>query len=533
MKLKLNINGLPDNCQYIKRKGLYAFMMNNNDWHSYLLASITCQSLVFLSYKSADVSYQQLTLPERERETESVALYTFSTLPKKNKPYDAKKLCLELTRLKINNSIICIDFTELLFFSYDECQAEKNLNTLKEWAQSSENTLFLFFNTSDNEAKSALFLHEHQTAFTGLVTITGNISPQQWKIDHWFGLQSLVANQQFQIHTQNNRWSVSTNHAPAVQNLPQTELRDHPSTVYVDQYASEFSDELNKDWHICSNQTELLEKAEKDQYATLIIHVYLSTNLKQLAHFVLTLRQRCGRYLKVIIREVNTQLRLTEQNLLRRLGANIVISANLPIFTVNNIIDAIRNSYFSDEINDDFESTYQRAHIVQTKGYLPATQFVEQCRQLINTSALYDIKISLVELVCSAGLAPLDTVKFCQCQRNGDVFTLTDHAVYFFLYGCREEYLNATLSHILGVNSGTIFKAQTDYLTIESAQIQLNKLEKYISQHTVTDYSNELQAIADNNELATQIEENDTPKSQKHVTPLAKPINLPFKELSL
>jgi cellulose biosynthesis protein BcsE len=529
----LDIDGFPENCQYIHEGAVYTFILNHADLINVLLSSIAAKSLVYLSYQSYELNHQSFVLSNCA--ALEVSFYHFQHHNNKTYNYNVDDLCIELSHLKIQNAVICLDFTDILFLLNSTDLASNNLKKLQQWAEKSANTIFLLFNTN-NKLAAQQFLHEQRHHVAGQVILRGYKNEQTWSIKYWFGLNKVITDQQFKLEVNNNRWSViddTSSSSQKIVNFSDNTLINQPLMVFGDEFFNtESISSFPKSWQLNLSKKQLIDKTENNPTSTVIINYDLSKNFEDFARFIFTLRQQCELYLKIIIIEKDIILRATEQKLLKKLGANLIVSSTIPVHTLINIVEALHTSLFPTKLPSRFEDIFNLYQLSHAKGYLPANNFIKHALQQVTTAQSYDIDIYLIKFECAAGLEPIDTVKFANFKRNGDFFTLTDSSVYLFLFGCSEAFLSETLTSIFGVNPSTIFKNEVIFNTSESIQIALDNLAVLTKSTVMKDYSY-LLIKNDNIRASTEDPPHEAPiKKTKTIKP-ASPIKLTFKNITL
>ena len=463
--MKFNIAGLTDDLQYIAKGHVYGVAVTNPYWFDDILCQLACNHLVLLTYKEPIEYYARLI----EKTDNTLTVFQVNKNKIINNKVDINRLCLELEHQLTNNALILIDFAELML-SVGKT-AYQQIQKLKDFCRVSGHSIILLVNHGVTQQG----ISEEWQELAGFVMVKGIERPQSWHVRHWGGQQYIVSQIHFDIVYKNDEFQL-VNWSNDTKITYNDEV--NVAHVIVDMHYAELGEGLNKNWLLTDNIAQLKQHVLANNQATVLLHIYQNDNLKTLAALIYSLRRGSGKKLKIIINEVGFKLRLTECCLLKNLGANIILPADLRIVTLTSIISAINKLTYQDKLSDDFELAYKSAYIPETIGYLLPTIFIQNVKAMLTSAASHNIDFALVNLIVPPGINPQDTVKFCKFNRVGDIFTIVGPSVYVFLYGCKNENIDSTLVYIFGTQIAILFKAQENFIYIDRTQLKLLKLEQ-------------------------------------------------------
>lgn len=455
--MNFNISGLGKGFQQIQFGKVYGLVATNPNWFDKILSSLTCENLVLLTYKDPSDSYACLL----ERTDINLTIFQLD-----QHKIDIKRLCFELTHQLKGKSLILMDFSDLIMT--EKKSALSNVSLLKRFCGENGHSVMLLGSHSVNRDIANECWHE----LRGLMLVLGVDTPKSWHIHHWPIQGELYSQLEFDVVKQYPNLTL-------VERAKEEKYRLNNiinlTSVIVDRYYAELGDQINNEWLLTENTEQLKQQVLAFPESTVLLHVYQSDDLKELARLVYFLRVNTGKYLKIIINEVRFKLRLTEHRLLMNLGANIILPANLHIATLSSIIESTKNLISEEQLGNRFEGVYQSVNIPEVQGYLEPGYFQQNVKSMLNSATSLNIEFALIKLIVPLGVVPHDTVKYCQFNRAGDLYTIVGTSVYVFLYGCKEEHINSTLAFIFGTEVNLLFSAQEHYVYLEQTEIQLLK----------------------------------------------------------
>jgi hypothetical protein len=155
---------------------------------------------------------------------------------------------------------------------------------------------------------------------------------------------------------------------------------------------------------------------------------------------------------------------------------------------------------FVGDLTADFYSVYDEGSMPTKLGYLVPEPFTKELQKLTASSVKYGISSTLVILEIPSGIAAMDTIKYAQFNRHGDIFTVVDNAIYVYLYGCRDADVNSTLTFILGAEPLLIFRSAQRFVKSDAIQLQTIHLSEYIQRNPVVDYHDRIAEFAEHRE---------------------------------
>lgn len=490
MTSKLNITGLPPLINTLEKGKVYCITVQSSRWFDTLMSHVVGERNTLLSFRDIEDYYPRVADRFKDKKIDiiTIAQKQLQKLSKK-----INRFIIELSQLEIKDGALYIDLSDLLLSS--QAKNEQLIIELKRFANKQNIAMILLFNEGDNDSDIQRFLSHQRTDFYGIMKFSGNVEPSSLQIDIWYIETGYVVDQNYQVQNLNGQLALSVSDNADI-SVTQFEQAD----VIVDHHYLELGPKLNKSWTKAKDEDELFKLVKENPSSTILIHAFNTTTLKVLAKYIYKLRQVAGKNLKIIILEVNINLRLTEQSILRCLGANLILPSTIHINTLTNIISSTANLVFVGDLTADFYAVYDKESMPTKLGYLAPDSFTKELHKLAASSVKYGISSAFVILEIPSGIAAMDTIKYAKFNRYGDVFTVVDTAIYVYLYGCRDADVDTTLTFILGAEPLLIFRTAQRYVRPDAIQLQIMHFNEYIERNPIVDYQDRITEFGEHRE---------------------------------
>lgn len=512
----LNITGLPPLINALEKGRVYCITVQSSSWFDLLMSHITGNNNTLLTFRNVAVDYPNVVEKYNDKQIDIITVEQKSLVKLSKK---ISRLVIEFSQLGIKNGALYIDASEQLLAANKN--NEQLITELKHFAKKQNVSIVLLFSEGEKGSNVQNLLTEHRTDFYGVMKFEGEIDPNMLQIDIWYTETGCVVNQNYRVQNLNGRVALTKS-----DNINFATEQFEKSNVIVDENHTEIGVILNRSWELAKDQNDLFRLVKENPSATVIIHGLNSISLKDLAKKIYKLRQLAGENLKVIVLEVNVHLRMTEQNILRCLGANLILPRKIQINTLTNIISATENLVFVGDLTADFYDIYDEELMPSQMGYLAPNIFKGELEKLSHSSKKYGISSSLIILKIPSGIAAMDTIKYAKFQRHGDIYCIIDNFVYIYLFGCRDEDINVTLTHILGAEPLLIFSSGKRYVTQDAIALQIMKLHEYIENNPVVDFHSRIVEFTEHKE---KMESMRSDKMDYFEINVAVPANLKLK----
>jgi len=425
------------------------------------------------------------------------------------------RILTELGHLGVKQNVVFFDLSTQLISQNPQSNADI-LSMLKRFALEQDASVVLVFSQENHQVSDYLFNYQQQ--FTGVMKLTGGGYPSTLSYSHWFAGKGMQPYIQLPVKFVNGQLSIIAKDEFTADVQSSDEL-----VVFIDHHHAMLEGVVNKNWVKANTAEEMDNLVAKNRMATVLCHATLSEPIYDLAQRIYRWRQIAGEELKVILIEGDVYLRLSEQKILKSLGANIVLPKHMNMTTLNNIITSIQQLRYHGDLTADFSTILKPDAVPKHIGYLEPVSFLSAGQKLIRTSGQYGIESALIYLEVPTGIPVLETVRHSQFNRFGDLFTIVDNQVVIYLYGCRDENIEETLTAILGASPLLIFKSLRKFSNLDNIQMQMLELQDYIENITVADHSEEIKRFIEEKALKEQQTVQEASQVQQNI---AKPHQL-------
>lgn len=249
---------------------------------------------------------------------------------------------------------------------------------------------------------------------------------------------------------------------------------DDESTIYISMQAIENNNKI-LDTMICtSTNEELVQHLNGISRATIVFSCSKQSEVRQLGVNIYQLRQRFGKNIKIVVREMKSCLRYSDEMYLLQSGINLIVHIGTRFSSMLNAIEILRGQILTrslpstteELLNFSFETT-------ETKGYINNEFFVNYIKETLKNNDVVKTEYALIKLELLPNIKPHSYLSMCNIKREGDVMTVCQGAIYLFLQGIRMSDLPIALNHIFSLPVRDIFLSQISFTTIGRVENEL------------------------------------------------------------
>jgi cellulose biosynthesis protein BcsE len=409
--------------------------------------------------------------------------------------YGAQHFLDELDYLGVRrNSLVVIEHAERLFSAQDQHAADAQAGSYQRWFREARATGLLLFQAPALDAAASLTPLKLADYCAGLAYLRADGARFSWQVEHWLSPLGSIGRREFGLgFDQQGRLLVADG-----SELDGANVQQAPDQDRVIATAAVVNGERGapSHWRIVKDLGELMEAADTAIAATCLIDFQSGDQLRLLARAVHQLRRKCGRGLRIVIRERSLRLRYNDELLLLRLGANSVVYAEVGFSRFISMVESLHGQAYSGELPDDFESAVRAALPPPHAGYLPGGAFCEMVRDCLAQSAHIGVESTLVCLYLLPQTTHLDALRACRVKRPGDLFTADSRSLWMFLYACREPDVDITLDRVYSEPLAQMFEGHVRFFSSADILSAINGLENQLYASPIADYSVQLAVTA-------------------------------------
>jgi cellulose biosynthesis protein BcsE len=275
----------------------------------------------------------------------------------------------------------------------------------------------------------------------------------QYRINWWYSADKLLADRAIRLSCVENQFIAASE---TEQNIPLS-LNDE-NQFLAQEGVLEGAPPLSVQWQLFSDNEGVFSRAQQANAATVIFSLAHNLDINTLAKMVHSLRRSRGSALKIVVREISTTLRYSDERLLLACGVNAIVPSAASLSRFLTTLEGIQGQQFSRHVPVNLNALIQALQPLQQKGYLPLEAFCAAVQQLMSNTLLPENdKGLMVALRPVPQMKPEQILTLCKPRRFGDLVTLINDRIYLFLSSCRFNDLDIALKSIFSLPHDELF----------------------------------------------------------------------------
>ncbi|MBQ4833094.1 cellulose biosynthesis protein BcsE [Pseudoalteromonas sp. MMG010] len=493
---RFNIDGLQPAAQELANPGGYILLSPIND----LVLDYALQAVnyvddtqnVFMLAQEADVFFETDYSQSLITLYESGRLHPFSFSEKSSTTsvdVVLSGLIRELSSYhKIKHSLTILHFNFKDLASLSTQNFESLIVKLNRFALKFNITLLLLLTGPDTPRYRELSksLNRH---LNGIAFIYKDSSVNMIDYDYWSHKKGVLAQTQYTFTKISSHIVAEKPHIN--EQLVHSQFQDEDNVWLVKNCVPEGT-KLPALFLTVENNEDLLKLAEDLNAATLVFSVTRYTDLVALAKMCFELRNKGGRWLKLVIQNVDGIIRHQDECLFLTLGVNLILYSYSEPSRLFSQIQSIQGFQFSRQLPSNVDEILTETASSLGKGYLPFYEFIQQVEE--NSEAAVNLGISgvLVLLELLPRIEAIHPLHLFHIKREGDIISAAGNSVYLYLHACREHDVDKAIKHLFKLNLKEFF-TQTEVIS-EHFYIQQSckQQRKLFAGQDIPDYTNQL-----------------------------------------
>lgn len=274
-----------------------------------------------------------------------------------------------------------------------------------------------------------------------------------YRINWWFNGNQLLADREVRLNNSVEKFSLYN----AEQQTTPLTLNDELCFI-AEKHVLEGAPPLSHQWLLFDTNEAVYSRAQQASSATVIFSLNSNQQIATLAENIHSLRRSRGSALKIVVRELQTSLRYSDERLLMACGVNTLVAYGTTLSKFLTMLEATQGQSYHRHVPADLNQLLASMQPLHEKGYLPLDHFCDAVTSLINNTQLpEDGKGLLVALRPVPELRPDQALTLCKPRRYGDLVTLINDRLYLFLFSCRYNDLDTAIKSIFRLPHDEIF----------------------------------------------------------------------------
>ncbi|MGD8107287.1 cellulose biosynthesis protein BcsE [Pantoea sp. FN0302] len=240
------------------------------------------------------------------------------------------------------------------------------------------------------------------------------------------------------------------------QNTPLT-LNDEAICI-AERQVLEGAPPLSSHWQLFDSNDMVASRAQQADSATVIFSLNHNEEIRILSQHIHTLRRMRGAGLKIMVREMQTSLRYSDERLLLACGVNAIVPFGAPMSRFLTTLESLQGQRYNRHVPANLDALLQSLQPLQQRGFLSLDTFCQSVTQLVSNTLLPENgKGLLVALRPVPELRPEQALTLCKPRRYGDLVTVRGDRLYLFLSSCRYNDLDTALKFIFRLPHDELF----------------------------------------------------------------------------
>lgn len=214
---------------------------------------------------------------------------------------------------------------------------------------------------------------------------------------------------------------------------------------------------LSEHWRLYDDDESLLNAAGSATAACVVFVVADNGQVGELAESLYRLRQRRGRALRLVVREIAPCLRHLDERLLLLCGASLVVPFGTGLSRFLGLLDTLPGQMWTRSLPEDLGATLKRLRPPALRGLLPAHEFAAAVVDLFDAEQGGEVNHLLLCLSPVEGLNLSLVLGQCRLRRAGDLACVAGGNLWLFLFACRQDVLDVALGHVFRLSWRELF----------------------------------------------------------------------------
>jgi Cellulose biosynthesis GIL len=206
---------------------------------------------------------------------------------------------------------------------------------------------------------------------------------------------------------------------------------------------------VNSRWLVIEDSGLLLKAAKMLRAGSIILPYSIATGFRSLARLVAALRDLDNDAIRIVVREQNKRLRLSQTTSLIKLGVSMVLPREMTAASARLQVQTLEGTAYRSMFRRDVERVVRESRFLQTKQRLAAPEFRLHAEAILDPSQ-HDLPHTLVVLHPMTGQAgEAIASSLAQGLRDG-VYLIHPEGIWILLMACKPLNCQVVLERVLG-----------------------------------------------------------------------------------
>ncbi|WP_282131838.1 cellulose biosynthesis protein BcsE [Pseudoalteromonas aliena] len=394
----------------------------------------------------------------------------------------------------VENALVFLHFNTKQLRDFDDAQLTQIITKYNVFLNT-VNASLLFLISGPEVVNLRFLVRRLNKLFSGIVFIDNDAAVRVLEYDYWSHSTGVIADKQYQLTLQNNQYVVQENKIE--ENTFNNNHFNDESDVWLVQSSVPEGTKLPAHYRTVKENNDLFNRGPRLKAATLVFSVTRYTDLALLAKQCFELRKNCGRWLKLVIQNVDGIIRHQDECLFLTLGVNLILYSFSEPSRLLSQIQSIQGFKFSRPLPPSVDDVLQYTENTFSKGYLPFIDFTNQVEKHSDSAVNLGVSGVLVILELLPRIDPIHPLHLFHIKREGDVFSVVDNKVYLYLHACRENDVTNAINHLFKLQTSDFFSRQNIISDHFYIQQECKQLRRFYKDKQIDDFTKQLKENED------------------------------------
>ena len=339
---------------------------------------------------------------------------------------------------------------------------QSHLERWRQWAATRQLRVLFLVTGQHSELRPLLMRSHNVVAGLSSLHVLGSAS-WSYHLHYWRNSLGVMADYEYLIELENGNKLAFTpvsrsEQGEAREDRPHTGADDDSIYVCAAALTGKDQDALKKDFTlVASDNHALMQSLDNVHTATVIFSCSTAHEIRELGLYCYQLRQQFGAGLKILIREVSQCLRYTDEQLLLKSGASLILPHALNHSMMMTQVAALKGQWFYRALPPRLGDLLTNWDSIALQGYYEPGEFSRHARRIFTLSRKENTDSVLVALTPSFRIPAQHCLTLCDIRRDGDLITLAANKLYILFRACRPVDAKAALEKCFSLPPEEIF----------------------------------------------------------------------------
>ncbi len=368
--------------------------------------------------------------------------------------------------------LIVIEQFQRYAHSPEQKDVTRALIRLRDWAYARECVVWATVAESDLDS----FFESGIGLFSGMASLTYQGTILSWVIRYWLSGQHMISQRTVEvIQTSSQQLLIDSQTIDTIE-LDQMEGSVYDANRVIAVRGALGGQTLPAGWEVVNHNQDVLNQLAESIGCTFILEFTALTPLQDLTKLTYRMRRVAGSRIRIVVRELDTRLRASEENLLYQMGASLIVPTEVSFSRMLGLMSSQQGQVYSRPLPTEFDKLWNQSVLPGLRGYQQPGIFVENVKRALNLVTFHIHHPILVLLQLDPDMKTIVPWELMHAGRSGDIYTVFDNQLVLYLHSCQPSHLKKVLDQLLQRPAEEISLEQKQIITIDQIRLALTDM---------------------------------------------------------